>query len=103
MSFYKRFKYKCGSYPFSAKKIVDFLAALTHPFWNFHHTLGSKPTPKATCVNFGMHFEIALSVQATPEELVHACVRARVRVQCHNLAKPVQKSYAKHNSCASFQ
>ncbi len=33
--------------PFSAKKVIDFLATLTHPFWNFHHTLSSKPTPKA--------------------------------------------------------
>ena len=33
--------------PFSAKKVIDFLAAITHPFWNFHHTLSSKPTPKA--------------------------------------------------------
>lgn len=38
--------------PFNAKKLIDALAALTHPFWNHHHTLGSKPSEK-TIALFG--------------------------------------------------
>jgi hypothetical protein len=38
--------------PFHAKKLIDVLAALTHPFWNHHHTLGSQPA-ETTIALFG--------------------------------------------------
>lgn len=38
--------------PFHAKKLLDSLAALTHPFWNHHHTLASQPSER-TIALFG--------------------------------------------------
>lgn len=32
--------------PFSAKRVVEFLSELSHPFWEFHHTLSSHPAAK---------------------------------------------------------
>ena len=32
--------------PFSPKAVIQYLRALSHPFWDHHYTLGSKPTAR---------------------------------------------------------
>ena len=60
--------------PFSAKKVIAELEKLTHPFWNFHHTLASQPsaTPialfgKARALELIANHLAPLALQEDPE------------------------------------
>jgi Protein of unknown function (DUF2851) len=49
---WKAFRSTALARPFSPKKVIDFLTNLTHPFWNFHHTLSSN-TSKTSIILLG--------------------------------------------------
>ena len=64
--------------PFSAKKIIAELEKLSHPFWNFHHTLASQPsaTPialfgKARALELIANHLAPLALQEDPEFSYH--------------------------------